>query len=80
MKKLYLSRTDKKLTGLCGGVGQMFGIDPTIVRLLLVAVALFSFGSAFLIYIAASFIVPKEPGDAFNGGNPYSFNEFYQNR
>lgn len=80
MKKLYLSRTDKKLTGLCGGVGEMFGIDPTIVRLLLVVVAIFSFGSAFLIYLAASFIVPKAPTDEFIAGNPYRYNDFYQNR
>ncbi|CAH1218111.1 hypothetical protein PAECIP111893_04361 [Paenibacillus plantiphilus] len=80
MKKLYLSRTDRKLTGLCGGVGEMLGVDPTIVRLLLVVIAIFSFGSAFLIYLAASFIVPKAPIDDLTAGNPYRYNEFYQNR
>lgn len=61
MRKLYRSVTDNKLTGLCGGIGQYFGIDSTIVRLLFVVTALFSFGSAILVYVLAALLVPKEP-------------------
>ena len=39
-KKLYRSRTDKKICGVCGGMGKYFGIDPTIVRLAVVAFTL----------------------------------------
>lgn len=33
MKRLYLSRDDKKLAGLCGGIGEFFDVDPTLIRL-----------------------------------------------
>jgi len=61
MKKLYLSRTDNKLTGLCGGIAQWLGIDATIVRLVTVIAALFSLGSVLVVYLLSSWIVPKEP-------------------
>ena len=33
-KRLYLSNTDKKVAGVCGGIAEFFGIDPTIIRVL----------------------------------------------
>jgi phage shock protein C len=33
MKRLYLSKTDKKIVGLCGGIGEFLDIDPTLIRL-----------------------------------------------
>ena len=60
MKKLYRSSDDKKIAGVCGGIGEYFDIDPTIVRLLAVAL-LFAGGSAILAYIIAWVIVPPEP-------------------
>lgn len=33
MKKIYRSKTDKKIAGICGGLGEMLNIDPTLVRL-----------------------------------------------
>ena len=33
MKKLYLSNTDRKIFGLCGGIGETYDLDPTIVRI-----------------------------------------------
>jgi Putative stress-responsive transcriptional regulator len=65
MRKLYRSVTDNKLTGLCGGIGQYFGIDSTVVRLLFVVTALFSFGSTIVVYVLAALLVPKEPQPAF---------------
>ncbi len=60
-KKLYLSETDKKISGVCGGIGEYFGVDSTLVRLLWVAISLtlgFGAGGLFF-YILASLIIPK---------------------
>ena len=59
-KRLYKSKTNKVLGGVCGGIGEYFGVDPTWVRL---AWVLFSFmgGSGLLAYIIAVLIVPDEP-------------------
>lgn len=57
-KKLYRSRTNRLLCGVCGGVGEYLNIDPTIIRLL---VALLCFtGSGIIVYIAAAIIIPDE--------------------
>jgi phage shock protein C len=67
MQKLYRSTRDKKLTGLCGGLAEIFNIDPTLLRLVVAVAAFFSAGTVFFIYIVASLIIPKEP--RYN--NPY---------
>ena len=59
-QRLHRSRTDKKLFGVCGGLGNHFSIDPTIVRLLFVVAAIASFGVAILAYIAMAILVPEE--------------------
>ena len=59
-KKLYRSRTERWLAGVCGGLGQYFGIDATLVRVLFVIFAL-TFGSGFLIYLVLWIIIPNEP-------------------
>jgi len=59
-KKLYRSRTDRKLIGVCGGLGQYFDIDSTIVRVVFV-VLLFCGTLGFWLYIAMAIIVPEEP-------------------
>ena len=59
-KKLYRSRTDKKLCGVCGGLAKYFNIDPTIVRLAMVLCVLFA-GFGILAYIIAALIIPEEP-------------------
>ena len=61
-KKLYRSRTDKKLCGVCGGLGKFFGIDPTLIRLAIVLCALFA-GCGVLAYIIAALVIPEEPYD-----------------
>jgi len=61
MVKLYRSIYDRKITGLCGGLAQMLGMDPTIIRVLVVILAVFSAGTAIWIYLIASLVVPKEP-------------------
>lgn len=58
--KLYRSRSDRMLGGVCGGIAQHFGLDPTIVRLIAVA-AIFLAGSAILAYLVAWIVIPEEP-------------------
>jgi phage shock protein PspC (stress-responsive transcriptional regulator) len=60
-KKLYRSKTDKKLAGVCGGIGKYFSIDPTLIRLGVVLFTLFG-GCGLLAYIVAAFVIPEEPG------------------
>lgn len=59
-KKLTRSVKDKKLFGVCGGISEYFNIDPTIVRVLFVILAL-SYGSSILVYIILAVALPKEP-------------------
>ena len=60
MKRLYRSRTDKVIAGVCGGLGEYFDIDPTWVRLLFI-LFLFLGGSAFLVYVIMWLIIPLAP-------------------
>ena len=57
MKQLYKSNTNKKVAGVCGGIGEYFGIDPTIVRLGFVALSLLA-GGGLAVYIIAAIIMP----------------------
>ena len=60
MKRLYRSRKDKIIAGVCGGIGKYFNTDPVIIRVL--AVFLFFWGGGGLIaYIIAMIIIPTEP-------------------
>lgn len=58
-KKLYRSRTNRMLCGVCGGLGEFFGIDPTVVRLLVAVLMISSFPISMLLYFVAAFIVPE---------------------
>ena len=60
--KLYLSRTDKKLAGVCGGLGEQFGLDSTYIRLAFALIFLY-YGSGLMLYILAALIIPKRPRD-----------------
>lgn len=59
-KKLYLSSTDKKLAGVCGGIAEYFDLDSTLVRLGWVIFCLAG-GSGIIGYIIAAFIIPRRP-------------------
>ena len=58
MKQLRKSNTNKKIAGVCGGIGEYFGIDPTLVRLGFVALSLFG-GGGLVVYITAAIIMPE---------------------
>jgi len=59
-KKLYRSRKERMIAGVCGGVGVYFGIDPTLVRLLFVFGTLLG-GPGLLAYLIMLLVVPEEP-------------------
>lgn len=59
-KKLYRSKRNRKVCGVCGGIGEYFNIDPTIVRLGLVALMCINFGSALIAYFIAAVIMADE--------------------
>ncbi|OAA31028.1 hypothetical protein AT15_08620 [Kosmotoga arenicorallina S304] len=60
MKKLYKSRKNKVIDGVCGGLAEYLEIDATVVRLLW-ALTTFIWGAGILLYILAMIIVPREP-------------------
>ena len=59
MKKLYRSESDRKIAGICGGLGDYFDVDPVIFRAVFV-VLLIGAGSGLLLYLILWFIIPTE--------------------
>jgi phage shock protein C len=62
-KRLYRSRSERMLAGVCGGIGDYFDVDPTVIRLLFVVFALV-IGGGILLYIILLILVPLEPETA----------------
>lgn len=58
-KRLYKSRTDRKLCGVCAGIAEYFNLDPTIVRLIWVLISCFTAGTGIIAYIIAAVIMPE---------------------
>ncbi|NOU98860.1 PspC domain-containing protein [Paenibacillus planticolens] len=71
MNKLFRSRTDSKLTGLCGGLAEWLGFNATLIRLLVIIAALSSFGTVVLIYIIGCMLVPKTPLHHYDVTSPF---------
>jgi len=62
MKRLYLSSTDRKIFGVCGGLAEYFAVDPTIVRIGVVVFALITAVIPVVIgYIIAKLVIPERP-------------------
>ena len=59
-KRIYRSRDEKMLAGVCGGVAEYMDMDPTIIRLLWAGSVIFA-GFGIIMYILATIIVPIEP-------------------
>ena len=59
-KRLYRIEQGAKLTGVCGGIGEYFNIDANLIRLIWVIVTLCSLGVGLVLYLVASFILPKK--------------------
>jgi len=64
MKRLYRSRKDRILGGVCGGLGEHIDVDPTIIRVVWAVVTLLTIGTGLLAYIIAWILIPEEPVDA----------------
>jgi phage shock protein C len=60
-KKLYRSRNNRIIAGVCSGLGDYLNIDPTLVRLLFAAGAVLGVGSTIVIYLVLMIVVPEEP-------------------
>jgi phage shock protein C len=60
-RKLYRSRNNRMIAGVCSGLGEFFGIDPAVIRLVFIAGTLLGFGSFVLIYIVLFIVVPEGP-------------------
>lgn len=60
-KRLYRSRKDRKIAGVCGGIAEYFNIDPTIVRVVAVLLLLPGGLPGFIPYIVLWIIVPENP-------------------
>ncbi len=59
--KLYRSRGDRVFSGVCGGIGRHYDIDPVLLRILVVVAAVFTGGVFILAYILAWILIPEEP-------------------
>lgn len=63
-RRLYRSRIDRKMGGVCSGFGEYFGVDPVLVRLLWVGLTILSCGAGIILYVGAVLLVPNNPGQA----------------
>jgi phage shock protein C len=59
-RKLYRSKTNRQIAGVCGGLAEYFNVDAILIRVLFVLLAVLG-GSGLVLYVAMWIIVPKEP-------------------
>lgn len=64
-KKLYRSRTERRVAGVCGGLGAYFKVDPFLIRLIFIVFFLAG-GAALLVYLIMWLLVPLEPLNSLN--------------
>lgn len=74
LNKLQRSKKDRVLFGVCGGIGEYFNIDPTIVRIVFVFLGYNNFGTTLLVYLLSSFIIPEDDGVVYSD-DYYKHNE-----
>ena len=61
MKKLYRSRTDKKIAGVCGGLAEYFNVDATVIRIIFIVLLLHGGFPGLLPYLILWIFVPLKP-------------------
>ena len=64
-KRLYRSRENRMIAGVCGGIGEYFNIDPTLIRLLLLFLTIWG-GGGVVMYFIAWLVIPEAPVTATN--------------
>jgi phage shock protein C len=60
MQRLYRSKNNRIMGGVCAGLGEHLDVDPTVIRLIWAVVTLLSFGTGIIIYILAWIIIPED--------------------
>ena len=60
-KRIYRSTSNKVLAGVCGGIGEYFNVDPTVVRIAWILLSILPLIPGIIIYILAWFIIPRRP-------------------
>ena len=70
MQRIYRSRKERLLAGVCGGIGIAADVDPSLVRLAWVLLTLISMGAGILLYLAAWLIIPEEPEAGTGSASP----------
>lgn len=68
-KKIYRSSTDKVISGVCGGLGEYFNIDPSIIRLFWLLLSISTSGMGILAYIICSIVIPEGDGVIYYDSN-----------
>ncbi len=62
VKRLYRSRRERMIGGVCGGLAEYLNTDPTLIRVIFALVTLFTGGvGGILVYLALLLIIPEEP-------------------
>jgi phage shock protein PspC (stress-responsive transcriptional regulator) len=73
-RRLYRSRSDRMIAGICGGLGNFLGMDPTIVRLIVLLIT-FMWPFTPLIYLVMMLVVPEEPLGEASSQTPESVSD-----
>lgn len=60
VKRLFRSKKNRVIGGVCGGLGEYFGIDPVLVRLVWVILSVCGFGTGIIVYLIAWLIIPEK--------------------
>jgi phage shock protein C len=73
VKRLYRSRTNRMISGVCAGLAEFLAVDPTVVRLVFVIVGVAGWVfPAVLIYLVMAIVIPEEPGSYLPPSPPSS--------
>lgn len=67
-KRLYRSTNDRMFAGVCGGIAEYLDVDPTLVRLVFVALTLMG-GPGFIAYLVLMLVVPEQPDEKWKAGH-----------
>ncbi len=71
-KRLYRSRNDRVIAGVCAGFGHYFNLDPVLFRVVAVILGFMSLGTVLLLYLVLALVIPLEPEQALTTGDERS--------
>ncbi|OIP24939.1 hypothetical protein AUK11_01730 [bacterium CG2_30_37_16] len=76
MDKLYRSKSNRILFGVCGGIAEYLKVDATWIRLALVLITLSNYGTAAIAYVIAAIIIPENPSEKTSRNSKHQLEEF----